>query len=39
MHLCFEMYFLREQFLKTVFFKRATYVLKCMKNLFEIYGC
>ena len=48
MHLCFEMYFLREQFKeylysemyflgeqfwKTIFFERATYVLKCMTNL------
>ena len=28
-----EMYFLREQFWKTIFFERATYVLKCMTNL------
>ena len=34
-----EMYFLREQFWETLFFERATYVLKCMKNLFKIHGC
>ena len=38
-YLCFEIHFLRKQFWKTLFFERATYVLKCMKNLFKIYGC
>ena len=38
-YLCFEMYFLREQFWRTVFLERATYVLKCMNYLFKIYGC
>ena len=48
MHLCFEMYFLREQFRRTtifwnVFFEGAIlkniYVLKLMNNSFKISGC
>ena len=38
-YFCFEMHFLREQFWKTIFFERATHVLKCMNNLFKTYGC
>ena len=48
MHLCFKIYFLREQFWRTSMFwnlyfegaiLRNTYVLKSMNNLFKIYGC